>query len=109
MTKSQPELDPLHRTPPPAEVGGIPVVAFCLPEDYRRLSDNDGMWGSAGAFQPFDSLAVCRDEDSGGVFVFKCVGSWSVLADEWYETREKALDVLEHQYPGIHRVLVTRS
>jgi hypothetical protein len=105
MTTRPPGLRSDPTASVPTELGGIPVVAACLPEDYRRLGDNEGMWGPA-RFQSFDSLAVCVDENSGGIFVFKCIGTWSVLADEWYETKQQSLDVLEHQYPGITGVLV---
>jgi hypothetical protein len=90
----------------PQKLGGATVLAVCLPKDYLRLSDNDGMWGvEVGVCTPFQSLAVCADDKSGGVFVFYCIADWTILADSWYETEQRAFDAIEKQYPGISAVL----
>ena len=94
----------------PAMLGGLPVVVACPPERFTLVSNGRGMWGSVpGVFQRFDSLAVCADEKSGGVFVFWCAATWEILADDWYETAEQALDALTHQCPGIELVRIDPS
>ena len=88
-------------------LGGLPEVAACSPERFALLSNGGGMWGSdPGVFRRFESVAVCADEQSGGVFVFWCAAKWEILADDWYETAELALNALAHQCPGIALVRV---
>ena len=96
----------MSKTAIPQELAGTTVLAVCLPKDYLRLSNNDGMWGvKVGVRIAFQCLAVCADDKSGGVFVYKCIADWKTLADEWYETEQLAFDAIEEQYPGIGAVL----
>lgn len=86
----------------PDEVGGLPVLAVCQPAHYAALASGEGMRISkGGALRSFESLAVCVDRESGGVFVFRCGADWEVIADDWYQGAEVALAAIEQQYPGI--------
>lgn len=84
----------------PLFLGGLPVIA-CAILDPRHEPAGGGVEFMRGERFVPAALAICRDVQDGGYYLFGCSVEWEAVTDTWHQTLEDAMDQAESEHPGI--------
>ena len=87
--------------PAPTIIDGAKVICF-TPVDQRHHPTGKcrHIVGSIVA-GPAAGLAICRDHNDAGYYLFGCDESWNSITDGWHQTVEEAKRQAEFEYTGV--------
>jgi hypothetical protein len=84
----------------PAQISGMPTVLYTVIDSRHEPTAACHHTIGGRELGAVAGLAICREPDGGGHYLFYCDTQWQALTDTWHATVEDAIQQAEFEYKG---------
>ena len=94
-------MSEINMNSPPKLLGTLSVQEFTVIDERHKVLESAELEIAGMLCGPARYLAICRDEDNKGYYLFFCGVHWDIWHDLWFEDLQDVKDYVEvNEYSG---------